>query len=155
MMQVFLVLLFVFAGVMTLMRPYLVLFYIYPMYRWIRRQRWIGVLGSVLSLGVVLGGYFAIKHYLGAEYFTPLFQTEWLTPFTEGHIWQGIKGTVSKLFSNGGRFVALTKEGFISGLAEGAYFGGYIAILLLLIWQAVYAFGKKDKKKIFSSVAAV
>lgn len=143
-----LVLLFVFAGVMTLMRPYLVLFYIYPMYRWIRKQRWIGVLGSVLSLGVVLGGYFAIKYYLGAEYFTPLFQTEWLTPFTEGHIWQGIKGTVSKLFSNGGRFVALTKEGFISGLAEGAYFGGYIAMLMLFAWQMFYAFRKKDKKKI-------
>ena len=143
-----LVLLFVFAGVMTLMRPYLVLFYIYPMYRWIRRQRWIGVLGSVLSLGVVLGGYFAIKHYLGAEYFTPLFQTEWLTPFTEGHIWQGIKGTVSKLFSNGGRFVALTKEGFISGLAEGAYFGGYIAMLMLFVWQMLYALRKKDKKRV-------
>ena len=143
-----LVLLFVFAGVMTLMRPYLVLFYLYPMCRWVRNHKWIGALGSVISLVVVLGGYFAIKHYLGAEYFTPLFQTEWLTPFAEGNIWQGIKGTFGKLFSNGMRFAALTKEGFISGLAEGAYFGGYLVMLALFVWQVFYSLRKKDTKKV-------
>ena len=143
-----LVLLFVFAGVMTLMRPYLVLFYVYPMLCWIRKKKWIGALGSVISLAAVLGGYFAIKHYFGAEYFTPLFQTEWLEPFAEGNIWQGVKGTFGKLFSNGVRFVALTKEGFISGLAEGAYFGGYVVMLALFVWQAFCSLRKKDTKKL-------
>ena len=143
-----LVLLFVFAAVMTLMRPYLVLFLVYPVFCWFRRNKWSGIVGGIAIIGAVLGTYFAIKYYLGAEYFTPLFQTEWLTPFIEGHFWQGIKGVVGKLVSNGTWFMALTKEGFRSGIAEGAYFGGYLVMVVLFVWQASVSLYKKDSKKL-------
>lgn len=79
-------LLFLTGGVMTLMRPYLILFMLAPAYLWIRRRKWVGAGGSLAVLGVTAGCYVLIKHYLGAEYFTPLFKTEWLEPFLQGHI---------------------------------------------------------------------
>jgi len=143
-----LVLLFVLSIVMTLMRPYLVLFMIYPIMQLVRRTKWIGLVGSAILLSGTLAGYFAIKHYLGAEYFTPLFQTEWLAPFAEGEIFQGIKGVFSKLFTNGVRFGGYVKEGFISGLAEGAYFAGFMVMLVLFVVQAVVSYRKKETKRL-------
>ena len=66
-----LVILFLMAGLLTLMRPYMLLFLLLPAFFWIRKKRWWGALGSALVFGVVLGCYGLIKHYLGAEYFAP------------------------------------------------------------------------------------
>ena len=78
------------AGIMTLMRPYLILFLLYPMILWIRKNKKWGIVGSVALFLVIGGTYVAINHYLAAEYFTPLFKTDWLEPFLKGQIFTGI-----------------------------------------------------------------
>ncbi|MDE7224671.1 MAG: hypothetical protein K2O34_12950 [Acetatifactor sp.] len=132
-----LVLLFVMAAVMTLMRPYLILFLLMPAWLWIRKNRLAGIAGSLGILGAVGGAYLAINHYLGAEYFTPLFKTEWLDPLLQGHILSGSKGILVKLYYEGRSFFSITRQGFISGLAEGAFFAGFLAIMGILAWQMV------------------
>lgn len=140
-------LLFLLGGVMTLMRPYLILFMLAPAYLWIRRRRGIGIAGSLAVLGITAGGYVLIKRYLGAEYFTPLFKTEWLDPFLQGHFLGGIKGILAKIYYEGRTFFALTLQGLRSGLAEGAFFALYLAILLILLWQCLADLLKKRKKQ--------
>lgn len=130
-----LVLLFVMSGIMTLMRPYLALFLLLPMYFWTKRNRWKGFLGSILVLTVTIGVYACIKHYLGAEYFAPLFFTDWVTAFFERGIFGGLRFTMGKLYNMGILFLRYCLEAFRSGMAAGAFFNGFLAILFVLFAQ--------------------
>lgn len=130
-----LILLFVLSGVMTLMRPYALLFVLLPASFWVAKSRWKGAVGSGLFFAAVLGVYAAIKHYLGAEYFAPLFFTDWVTAFFERGLFGGIRYTVSKLYYMGTGFLEHTVQGFRTGLASGAFFGGYLVMLFVLAGQ--------------------
>lgn len=141
------ILLFLLGAVMTLMRPYLILFLLAPAFLWIRRQRAVGLAGSLAVLGVTAGCYVLIKHYLGAEYFTPLFKTDWLEPFMQGHILGGIRGVLVKIYYEGRTFFALALQGLKSGLAEGAFFAVYLALLAVLLWQCMADLRRKRKKQ--------
>lgn len=142
-----LALLFVMAAVMTLMRPYLILFLLMPAWLWIRRKKLVGIVGSLGIMGAVGGAYLAINHYLGAAYFTPLFKTDWLDPFLQGHLLRGLKGILVKLYYEGGNFISITRQGFISGLAEGAFFAGFLAMLGILAWQTLSELFRKRKNQ--------
>lgn len=142
-----LVLLFAMAGVLTLMRPYMLLFLLLPVYFWIRKKKWWGVLGSGVVFGAVLGCYGLIKHYLGAEYFAPLFFTDWITTFFEQGLFQGIYYFFAKLYWMGQDFLQHTVEGFRSGLASGAFFAGYLVVMAVLLWQSFADWRSYRKKK--------
>lgn len=131
-----LALLFLLSGVMTLMRPYLVLFLLLPVYLWTRRDGWKGAAGSLGILAAVLGSYAYIKHYFGAEYFAPLFFTDWVSAFFEQGFMGGIRYTLEKLGSMGGEFIAHTKQGIRTGLASGAFFAGYLVCMCVLAGQS-------------------
>ena len=137
----------VLSGLLTLMRPYLILFMIYPLFLWIRKYKKWGILGSGLVLAGIAGTYWAINHYLAAEYFTPLFKTDWLEPFLQGKIWTGIKGVVGRLWDNGRQFAGSTIEAFKSGFTQGAFFAGYLAIMLIMLWQSLAEWGEKNKER--------
>lgn len=128
-----LALLFVMAGIMTLMRPYMLLFLFLPAYLWIKRNRLIGAVGSVLVIGAVLAVYACIKHYLGAEYFAPLFFTDWVTAYFERGLFGGFRYTLGKLYYMGKDFWGHTLQGYRTGLASGAFFAGYLVMLGILI----------------------
>jgi len=142
-----LALLFLLGSLMTLMRPYLILFLLAPAWLWIRRKKGAGLAGSLAVMGVTAGCYGLIKHYLGAEYFTPLFKTEWLDPFLQGHFLGGIRGILAKIYYEGRTFFALTLQGLKSGLAEGAFFAIFLALLSVLCWQCVADLRKKRRKQ--------
>lgn len=144
-----LVWLFVLASLMTLMRPYLILFLLYPLGCVVLEKKWKGAVLSLGILGVVAVIYWAINHYLAAEYFTPLFKTDWLEPFFTGDILGGIKGILVSLYYNGSTFKNLMLEGVRSGLCEGAIFAGYVAMMVLFAFQSVAEFVKKRKKQAF------
>lgn len=137
-----LALLFVISGALTLMRPYMLLFMLLPGFLWFRRQKWKGALGSAVVTGAVLGCYALVKHYFGAEYFAPLFFTDWITAFVEEGIGGGIRNFFGTLYWMGRGFLADTVQGFRSGLAAGAFFGGYLAVMAVLLWQTFVDFGK-------------
>ncbi|MCM1215854.1 MAG: hypothetical protein NC331_07585 [Lachnospiraceae bacterium] len=132
-----LVLLFALSGILTLMRPYMLLFMLLPAYFWIRKGRWKGFVGSTAVFAAVLAVYAAVKHYLGAEYFAPLFFTDWVDAFFEQGLMGGIRYTLVKLYYMASSFKGHTIQGFRTGLASGAFFAGYLVVLAVLSGQSV------------------
>ena len=132
-----LALLFLLSAVMTLMRPYMLLFMLLPAYFWIKKNSFRGAAGAFAVLGVTLGIYAAIKHYLGAEYFAPLFFTDWISAFFEKGLFGGMRYTLSKLYYMGKDFLAHLKQGFRAGLASGAFFAGYLVCMAVLLGQSL------------------
>lgn len=138
-----LVWLFILSGLLTLMRPYMLLFLLLPMFLLVQKKKWKGVLGSALVLSIVGLGYALIKHYLGAEYFAPLFFTDWITTFFREGIGAGIHNFFGTLYWMGKSFLGHTVQGFRSGLASGAFFGSYLVMMAVLLWQTVTDWRKK------------
>ncbi len=132
--------LFAIAGLLTLMRPYLLLFLLLPAFLWVRKKKWIGVVGSGVIFAVVLAAYALIKHYLGAEYFAPLFFTDWITTFFEEGFGAGVHNFFATLYYMGKEFLRHTEEGVSNGLASGAFFGAYLTMLAVLLWQSLADF---------------
>lgn len=139
--------LFIISGLLTLMRPYMLLFLLLPVYFWIRAARrqgkilW-GILGSGAVSGAVLLCYALIKHYFGAEYFHPLFFTDWITVFFTDGFGAGIHNFFSTLYWKGRDFYAHTVQGLRTGLASGAFFAGYLTTMAVLLWQTAVDAGK-------------
>ncbi len=134
--------LFLVSGLMALMRPYLVLFMLLPIYLWSRRgksraAKWRNGVAGMAVLAAVLGIYVCINHYLGAEYFTPLFFTDWISAFFEEGLFGGIYFTLRKLYYAGQNVLRIIGEGFRDGLASGAHFMGYLVCMAVLTVQAV------------------
>ena len=147
-----LVLLFVISGLLTLMRPYMLLFLLLPVYFWIRAARrkgkiWSGLLGSAVVTGAVLVCYALIKHYFGAEYFHPLFFTDWITTFFTEGFGAGVHNLFGTLYWKGRDFYAHTVQGLRTGLASGAFFAGYLVTMAVLLWQTAVDAGKLRRKR--------
>lgn len=142
-----LALLFVLGGIMTLMRPYLLLVLLLPVYFWVRKSRLRGAVGSALAVGLILALYAGIKHYLGAEYFAPLFFTDWAQAFWTKGLLGGIRDTLGKLYYMGLAFCRHTLQGFQTGLASGAIFGGYLVMLGVFAAQTVRDFLRYRKSR--------
>ena len=140
-----LVILFVLAGLLTLMRPYMLLFLLLPIFLWMRKSGWKGLIGSGVVLVIVVGAYAMIKHFLGAEYFAPLFFTDWITTFFEKGFGPGVRNFFGTLYRMGKEFLRHTKEGFRNGLASGAFFGGYLTMLAVLLGQSLMDFFRWKK----------
>lgn len=142
-----LVLLFVISGLLTLMRPYMLLFLLFPVFLWIRKSKWRGLAGSAAVLAAVLGCYALVKHYLGAEYFAPLFFTDWITTFFDKGIGAGIHNFFGTLYWMGKGFLRDMIQGFRNGLASGAFFGGYLVMMAVLLWQTFADWRKLRRSK--------
>ena len=150
-----LAILFLMSCIMTLMRPYLVLFLLLPAYFWICRGKnnfgkWMGALGSALVLAVTLGIYACINHYFSAEYFAPLFFTDWFEAFFEQGFLEGLCYTLDKFQGAGEEFIAFIKQGIRVGTSTGTVFAGYVVCLCVLLvqgieeWAASRRLGRKE-----------
>lgn len=147
-----LVALYLLSGTMALMRPYLVLFQLLPAYFWIRRGRGrIGrcmrILGSLAILGLAVGMYACIKHYMGAEYFAPLFFTDWFDAFFAQGPLEGILFTLEKLGTVGGEFIAFMKEGVRTVSTTGGIFVGYVGCLSVLAIQSAEGYVRRTRRE--------
>lgn len=126
----------VISVLLTLMRPYMLLFLALACYFWICRNKKAGWIGSILIVAATGITYALIKHYLGAEYFTPLFYTDWITTFFTDGIGAGFRNLFGTLYWKGLEFYRHCIEGERNGLASGAFFDGYLLVLLILLVQS-------------------
>ena len=154
--------LFLVSGLMTLMRPYLVLFMLLPSFFWVcrgkgRLSKWMGALGSVLAIGATLGIYGCVNHYLSAEYFAPLFFTDWFQAFFEQGLWGGLKFTLDKFLAAGEEFIAFAKQGIRVGTTTGTVFAGYLVCLCVLSVQSFeeWAASRRPGGRRAESLAAI
>ena len=131
-----LIAMFVISVLLTLMRPYMQLFLALACYFWICRNKKAGWIGSVLIVAATGITYALIKHYLGAEYFTPLFYTDWITTFFTDGIGAGFRNFFGTLYWKGLEFYRHCIEGGRNGLASGDFFDGYLLVLLILLVQS-------------------
>ena len=144
-----LVLLFILTSVMTLMRPYLLLFMVLPAFYWVCRSKWLGAIGSVAVMGVTGVIYALVKHFFGAEYFTPLFDVTWVTTFLDEGVFAGIKFMLWKILHVGIEYCGLMVEGLKADLFWGEYFVAFMIVMLIILLQTVIEFVKKGKQRIF------
>lgn len=128
---------FVVSVLLTLMRPYMLLFLMLACFFWIRKNKCIGWVGSFAVVAVTGITYVLIKHYLGAEYFTPLFYTDWITTFFTEGIGAGFKNFFGTLHWKGLEFYRHCIAGVKTGLASGAFFDGYLLLLAILLVQSI------------------
>lgn len=142
-----LALLFVLSALLTLMRPYMALFMLLPCYYWVRRKRWRGAAGSVAVLGGTVLLYALIKKYLCTPYFTPLFDTSWVSVFFNQGIWAGLRHMAGELLAQGKVFAANVTEGFLSGWTTGAYCAGFFVVLAVLAVQTLADVAHKRREK--------
>lgn len=142
-----LIALFALTILMTWMRPYLLVFMLLPIFLWIRRNKWWGVLGSVTVFLFAGAIYIFIKNNLSAEYFLPLFKTDFVDALHYSGILGAVKHIVYQLLVKGKEFMAMAIEGYRSGLAAGAYFDGFMLVLGILLIQCVYNWRKKQKNQ--------
>lgn len=126
----------VISVLLTLMRPYMLLFLALACYFWICRNKKAGWIGSILIVAATGITYALIKHYLGAEYFTPLFYTDWITTFFTDGIGAGFRNLFGTLYWKGLEFYRHCIEGGRNGLTSGAFFDGYLLVLLILLVQS-------------------
>ena len=142
-----LIAMFVISVLLTLMRPYMLLFLALACYFWICRSKKAGWIGSVLVMAATGIVYALIKHFLGAEYFTPLFYTDWITTFFTDGIGAGFRNFFGTLHWKGVEFYRHCIEGVRNGLASGAFFDGYLVVLLILLVQSFLDFRKLRRAK--------
>ncbi len=133
----------VFGAFMTLMRPYLILFMVFPIWFWFKKNRLWGSVLMVGVLGLTAVFYWAVSHYLTAAYFHPIYDTTFIKTFLNSGIWEGIKFTLHKLLTMGRTVYGMIVEGFRSGYYTGTQFAGFSLLMLILWGQAFVDFRKK------------
>jgi len=143
-----LIALFALTSLMTLMRPYLIVFMALPIFLWIRKKKWWGAIGSLAVLGITLFAYLMIKRYFSAEYFQPLFKTDWVAAFKNDGLLGGIKFLIYQLLVKGKEFFGMIIEAFRRGMPVGAHFAAFALVWGILMMQSISDFLKKKKKEL-------
>ena len=120
-----LVLMFLISAYATLMRPYLFLFMLLPMYFAVKRNRKRGIIISGIA------GLITVLTYA-------LFSTEWLSAFREGGIGYGISNFFSTIHGKAGEYVIWIKRFFNEGISQGGYLIVYTFMSLLFTFECIY-----------------
>ncbi|MCR5719083.1 MAG: hypothetical protein K6F84_00820 [Lachnospiraceae bacterium] len=126
------VFLFVWSFIMTLMRPYFLLFMLFPAFLTAVRYKKKGALLSVFPVMGGLTGYALLKHFFGAAYFTPLFSADWITGFVKYGPFTGLKGLLSRFYYFFKNMVDHMTEGVRSGYFSGAVIDVYVIMLIII-----------------------
>jgi len=138
---------FVISSLLTLMRPYMLIFMLLPIFLLVMKKKWIGAGISscvLISTGLI---YILIKKFLAAEYFTALFDTTWISTFLREGLLAGFQFMFSKLHYAGTDFMLKCMQGITDGLATGAFFAGFLLVMLIVGIYGIYQLIKKDYKQ--------
>lgn len=144
----FLLWMFVLSGVLTLMRPYLLLFMLLPAYYWIQRNKKAGIPGSLAVLGSVFAGYCAIHYFLGAAYLTKLFDVSFLTNFFTEGFGGGIRYLTDRTAEEVKKLIYFVKEAVKHGHFAGSLYMAVGMQGIVLVWEICgQLWGRKKRKR--------
>ena len=142
-----LVILFAMAAFMTLMRPYLILFLMLPVFLSIKKYKAKGMIASLFTGLVTAGIYVFIKIKLSAEYLTPLYSTDWITDFFNKGLATGFHNLSYRIYAMCLNIADYTKSGIITGLCAGAIFGAFAVLFAIIIVRFILDIFKSKKEK--------
>ncbi len=136
---------FLIVGIMTLIRPYYLIFILLPAYYAIKKYRLKGVVVSTAALGVFASVYFVISKNFCAPYFVDLFSTVWLENYKITGLLVGLRDTFLILWDRTKEYLHMLIWD-IKGSADAVgLIGGFTLIVLVLIGQTVAEAMKKKK----------
>ena len=142
-----LIALFVIATVMTLMRPYLFLFFVMPVFLAIKKYKVKGIIASAVSGAATIGIYVFIKVKLSAEYFTPLYNTDWVTDFINKGFATGLHNLLYRIYAMCLNIADYVKSGIYTGLCAGAIFAAFFVLFAIMIVRFILDIIKFKKEK--------
>ena len=137
---VFMILICVF---LTLLRPYMVLFFIVPIALSIKNKKKVLAAISIVFTFLSPIGYFMIAKFFTADYFTPLFDLGIIKLFLHGKFTEGFWSSVYVIRSMRSEISLRIKDAFAYGLTSGTH---YVLLLFEFIFVAILAFLSKNRK---------
>lgn len=135
----YLIAMFIIAVLLSMARPYLLLFLLLPVFFCIRHYGSRGAIVSILVFLATAAGYFVIAKYSTSPYLEPIVDAGWLGIFPTEGVWAGIKYVFQTLYEKLGiLFTDYLKRGVKYGLFSGALYAvtGLLAALAAM-WLGI------------------
>lgn len=130
-----LILIFLSITLLSLMRPYFMVFLLLPGMLWVRRSKFAGFFGTVLITAINLLGYKLVTYFFAAPYFYSSMATDFIEVFKNEGLFAGCLFLFHKIYD---KWILIRWEmslGVRQGFTDGQiYFACCIAMLFLFIW---------------------
>ncbi|MBP1586097.1 MAG: hypothetical protein ILP17_10445, partial [Lachnospiraceae bacterium] len=128
--------------IMTFMRPYLILFLVFPlmvMFFSVKgaAKKLIVAGASCVIMGITAFIYYLLNHYLSAEYLMPFFYTDFITTFFTDGFGAGVHNLLGTLYYKGRDFIQFMMDAFYVHRAAGIFFDIYVLMMILQAVQCV------------------
>ena len=142
---------------MTFMRPYLILFLVFPLLVLFvnakgKKKKLIVVGISLVIMGITAFIYYLLNHYLSAEYLMPFFYTDFITTFFTKGFGAGVHNLFGTLYYKGKDFIQYMKDAFYIDRAAGIFFWWFLFMMLLQLIESVLE-GRSFRKEKQSEAA--
>lgn len=130
-----LIMVFVIVTILSLMRPYFMIFLIFSGILWVRRSKLVGLTGMALIIFLNLSGYMLMTHFFSAPYFYSSMATDFIEAFQNDGFFSGCFFLLHKIYD---KWIVIRWEmslGVRQGFTDGQiYFACCIAMLFLFMW---------------------
>ena len=141
----------VLSMLMTFMRPYLILFLVFPLLVMFvlaegKKKKLLVVCIAGVVMGITAFIYYLLNHYLSAEYLMPFFYTDFITTFFTQGFGPGVHNLFGTLYYKGRDFIQFMKDAFYIDRAAGIFFWFFIVMMLLQTVQSILE-GRNIKKE--------
>ena len=133
---------FTFSAFLTIIRPYMILFMIIPTYYLGKKRSKLSAFVAVVILGVLsAAANLFINHFYTSAYFDPLFKTDIIKLFFQGHFTEAYY-TAASVFKN---MVAGMTDAFKGAFSYGLTMGTqYVVAVITAIFAVVLSFEKEN-----------
>lgn len=119
------------SGVLTMMRPYFLLLFLFPGYLWFQRKK-VAALPVAAVAGVSMVMYALVSQKFTAAYFYPLIKTEWIKTIMFSPL-GGIKNAILDFLRGLANIGKECIDGIVTGSMEGALWCFFLVLLIVLI----------------------
>lgn len=143
-----LVVLFVLVGIVTLIRPYYLIFILLPAYFLFQKNKLWGIVVSLLAMGGFSILYFAITKNFCAPYFVDIIKTDWLKQYQWAGLWEGFKYTVKTILDSAQEYISLCALGIKGDSERSGLALQFLVVLVVLVVQTVIDGIKKRKTEL-------